>query len=66
MLGTRSGDSPFDTGQACIYLAVAPYQDRPMRDTRNDTDSMYDDVGLMATQRSTDGLLGAINLGLDL
>lgn len=24
MLGTRTGDSPFDTGQACIYLAVAP------------------------------------------
>ena len=49
-----------------IYLAVAPYKERPLRDTRNDTDSIYDDVGLMTTQRSADGLLAAINLGLDL
>ena len=49
-----------------IYLAVAPYKERPLRDTRNDTDSIYDDVGLMTTQRSAGGLLAAINLGLDL
>jgi len=48
-----------------IYLAVAPYKERPLRDTRNDTDSIYDDVGLMTTQRSADGLLAAINLGLN-
>jgi len=30
------------------------------------SDSIYADVGLMTTQRSADGYLAAINLGLDL
>jgi protocatechuate 3,4-dioxygenase beta subunit len=49
-----------------IYLAVPPYSVRPLRDTRNDTDSIYDDFSLMTTQRSGAGYLAAINLGLDL
>jgi protocatechuate 3,4-dioxygenase beta subunit len=49
-----------------IYLAVPPYMQHTVRDTRNDTDSIYADVGLMTTQRSADGYLAAINLGLDL
>ena len=49
-----------------IYLAVPPYTQHTVRDTRNDTDSIYADVGLMTTQRSADGYLAAINLGLDL
>ena len=49
-----------------IHLNVLPYSERTLRDTRNDTDSIYDDVGLMTTQRSGAGYLAAINLGLDL
>lgn len=49
-----------------IHLAVLPYSERPLRDTRNDTDPVYDDVGLMTTQRHGAGYLAAINLGLDL
>ena len=49
-----------------IYLAVPPYTAHTVRDTPNDTDSIYADVGLMTTQRSADGYLAAINLGLDL
>jgi protocatechuate 3,4-dioxygenase beta subunit len=49
-----------------LYLAVPPYNERPVRDTRNDTDWIYDDVGLMTAQRSGDGYLAAINLGLNL
>jgi protocatechuate 3,4-dioxygenase beta subunit len=48
-----------------IYLDP-PYADRPARDTRNDTDSLYDDVGLLTTQRGGEGWLAAINLGVDL
>lgn len=49
-----------------IYRAVPPYTEHAVRDTRNDTDSIYADVGLVTTQRSADGCLAAINLGLDL
>ena len=49
-----------------IYRTVPPYTEHTVRDTRNDTDSIYADVGLMTTQRSADGYLAAINLGLDL
>ena len=49
-----------------IYRAVPPYTEHTVRDTRNDTDSIYADVGLVTTQRSADGYLAAINLGLDL
>jgi protocatechuate 3,4-dioxygenase beta subunit len=49
-----------------LYLAVPPYNERPIRDTRNDTDWIYDDVGLMTAARSGGGYLAAINLGLDL
>jgi protocatechuate 3,4-dioxygenase beta subunit len=48
-----------------IYLTVPPYRDRPRRDTRNDTDTVYSDVGLMTVQRSADAVLAAINLGLN-
>ncbi len=48
-----------------IYL-LPPYIEHIIRDTRNDTDSLYADVGLMTTQRSADGYPAAINLGLDL
>ena len=49
-----------------IYRAIPPYTARTVRDTRNDTDSIYADVGLVTSQRSADGCLAAINLGLDL
>ena len=49
-----------------IYLVVPPYTQRQQRDTRNDTDPIYDDVGLFTAQRSADGCLAALNLGLDL
>ena len=49
-----------------IYGAVPPYIGHTVRDARNDTDSIYADVGMMTTQRSADGYLAAINLGLDL
>ena len=48
-----------------IYL-LSPYVEHVTRDTRNDTDPLYDDVGLMTTQRSADGCLAAVNLGVDL
>ena len=48
-----------------LYLAVPPYNERPIRDTRNDTDWIYDDVGLMTAARSGSGYLAAINLGLN-
>jgi protocatechuate 3,4-dioxygenase beta subunit len=48
-----------------IYLDP-PYAGRPPRDTRNDTDSIYDDVGLLTMQRGGDGCLAAVNLGVDL
>jgi len=49
-----------------IYRAVPPYTEHTVRDTRNDTDSVYADVGLMTAQRAAVGYLAAINLGLDL
>lgn len=49
-----------------LYLAVPPYSERPLRDTRNFTDPIYDDFGTMTTQRSGAGWFAAINLGLDL
>ena len=49
-----------------IYLVVPPYSERPPRDTRNETDSIYHDVGLVTAQRSADGCLAALNLGLNL
>jgi len=49
-----------------IYLVVPPYRERPPRDTRNDTDTVYADVGLVTAQRSADGCVAALNLGLDL
>ena len=49
-----------------IYREIPPYTEHTVRDTRNDTDSIYADVGLVTTQRSADGYLAAINLGLDL
>ena len=48
-----------------IYL-LPPYVEHVTRDTRNDTDPLYDDVGLMTTQRSADSCLAAVNLGVDL
>ena len=49
-----------------VYLVVPPYRERPPRDTRNDTDPIYDDVGLVTAQRSAAGCLAALNLGLRL
>jgi len=43
-----------------------PSRERPPRDTRNDTDTVYADVGLVTAQRSADGCVAALNLGLDL
>ena len=49
-----------------IYRKIPPYTEHTVRDTRNDTDSIYADVGLMTAQRAAVGYLAAINLGLDL
>jgi hypothetical protein len=49
-----------------LYLAVPPYRERPVRDTRNAFDPIYDDFSTMTMQRSDAGWFAAVNLGLDL
>ncbi|WP_420879367.1 protocatechuate dioxygenase [Rhodococcus sp. (in: high G+C Gram-positive bacteria)] len=48
-----------------VFSTVSPYTDHTGRDTRNDTDGIYDAAGLMATSRQSDRMLAAINLGID-
>ncbi|MCA1005257.1 intradiol ring-cleavage dioxygenase [Rhodococcus hoagii] len=48
-----------------VFASVSPYTDHPGRDTRNDTDVIFHDTGLVATVREPDRILAAINLGLD-
>ncbi len=48
-----------------VFSTVPPYTDHTGRDTRNDTDGIYDAAGLMATSRQPDRMLAAINLGID-
>ncbi|WP_420879366.1 protocatechuate dioxygenase [Rhodococcus sp. (in: high G+C Gram-positive bacteria)] len=48
-----------------VFAGVAPYDAHPGRDTRNGTDVIFHDTGLMATVREPDRILAAINLGLD-
>ncbi|MFC9518127.1 intradiol ring-cleavage dioxygenase [Nocardiaceae bacterium NPDC056970] len=49
-----------------VFATVSPYTDHPGRDTRNDTDVIFHDTGLVATVREPDRILAAINLGLDI
>jgi len=48
-----------------IFSTVSPYTDHTGRDTRNDTDGIFDEAGLMVTSRQSDRMLAAINLGVD-
>lgn len=43
-----------------------PYASHSGRDTRNDSDGIYDPTGLLTTESSTDGHLAYTNLGVDL
>ncbi|MFM1722735.1 protocatechuate dioxygenase [Rhodococcus sp. PAM 2766] len=54
-----------DTLNDEVFSTVSPYTDHTGRDTRNDTDGIYDAAGLMATSRQSDRMLAAINLGID-
>ncbi len=45
--------------------ATAPYDDHTGRDTTNDADSIFDEVGLLTVRRVGSGYLGVINLGVD-
>ncbi|QCQ92708.1 protocatechuate dioxygenase [Rhodococcus sp. SGAir0479] len=47
-----------------VFATVAPYPGHPGRDTRNDTDVVFHDTGLVAAVRDPDRILAAINLGL--
>ncbi|MDH6280323.1 protocatechuate 3,4-dioxygenase beta subunit [Prescottella agglutinans] len=48
-----------------VFSTVSPYTDHTGRDTRNDTDGIFDKAGLLATSRQSDRMLAAINLGID-
>ncbi|WP_430334430.1 protocatechuate dioxygenase [Rhodococcus sp. ACT016] len=48
-----------------IFSTISPYTDHTGRDTRNDTDGIFDKAGLMVTSRQSDRMLAAINLGVD-
>lgn len=54
-----------DTVSDRIYSTVSPYTNHTGRDTRNDTDMIFDRTGLMTMQQVGDGFLAAINLGVD-
>ncbi|ORM07424.1 intradiol ring-cleavage dioxygenase [Prescottella equi] len=49
-----------------IFAGVAPYTAHPGRDTRNATDVIFHDTGLVNTAREPDRILAAINLGIDI
>jgi protocatechuate 3,4-dioxygenase beta subunit len=48
-----------------VYAAVSPYDEHTGRDTRNDTDSIYDPSGVVTAQKSGDSYLAALNLGVE-
>ncbi|MGF7121514.1 protocatechuate 3,4-dioxygenase beta subunit [Rhodococcus sp. BE178] len=54
-----------DTFTDEILSTVSPYADHTGRDTRNASDGIFDEAGLMATSRQSDRVLAAINLGID-
>lgn len=53
-----------DTLTDDIYASTTPYSQRGARDTRNDADTIYDATGLSAAQRTGDGVIAALNLGV--
>lgn len=55
----------FDDAYSDAVHATAPYSSHTGRDTRNDTDGIYDASGLMIVQPSGDGHLALLNLGVD-
>ncbi|WP_137723111.1 intradiol ring-cleavage dioxygenase [Prescottella subtropica] len=48
-----------------IFATTAPYTDHPGRNTRNDTDLIFDESALLAVSRQPDRVLAAVNLGLN-
>ena len=55
----------FDDALNDAVFATSPYDDHTGRDTTNDTDTIFDSVGLVSTDKTADGYLAAINLGVD-
>ncbi|HST39148.1 MAG TPA: hypothetical protein VLK58_06555 [Conexibacter sp.] len=54
----------FDEALNDAVFATAPYDERGGRDMTNDSDGIYDPVGLLDVSRDGDGYLGVINLGV--
>ncbi|QDQ99431.1 protocatechuate dioxygenase [Tomitella fengzijianii] len=48
-----------------VYQDTAPYDRRGERDTRNDSDSIYDPTGLSVSRPADGSMLTALNLGID-
>lgn len=55
----------FDEALNDAVFATAPYDERSGRDVTNDSDGIYDPVGLLDVSRDGDGYLGVINLGVN-
>ncbi|PTR24785.1 dioxygenase-like protein [Rhodococcus sp. OK519] len=54
-----------DTLSDDVFATVSPYTAHPGRDTRNDSDVIFHDTGLLATAREPGRILAAINLTID-
>lgn len=56
----------FDDATKTEIYAMTPYSDHAgwENNTQNSTDNIYDDTGLVTMQKSADGYLGAVNLGV--
>lgn len=48
-----------------IFSTVDPYTEHTGRDTRNDTDGIFDESGMATVSRQPDRILAAVNLGID-
>ncbi|MDW5592835.1 intradiol ring-cleavage dioxygenase [Conexibacter stalactiti] len=55
----------FDEALNDEVFATAPYDERGGRDMTNDSDGIFDPVGLLDVSREDDGYLGVINLGVN-
>ncbi|MDO9355847.1 MAG: intradiol ring-cleavage dioxygenase [Solirubrobacteraceae bacterium] len=55
----------FDEDTNAAVMKTEPYADRSGRDTFNDGDGIYDASGLATTQRTAEGHLAVLNLGID-
>lgn len=54
-----------DTINDEIFSTVDPYTDHTGRDTRNDSDGIFDESGMMTVSQQPDRILAAVNLGID-